>query len=425
MTMTPVEKATVLDQSSVLELALRQFEAAADHLQLETRFRRILRRSRRELTVTFPVRMRDDSFAVFTGYRVHHNIVRGPASGGIRYHPDLNINAIRALALWSTWRSALLRIPFGGAYGGVVCDPTSMTEAERENLTRRFTTEISILLGPDRDIPSPDRSTDAQVMAWMMDTYSMHRGYSVPAVVAGKPVAIGGSRGWAASSGLGTAVLCRELARLRGLNVENTRIALQGTGPIGASAAHVLHEWGARIVAIGDGQQGVFQNNGLDVPAVLRYIAEHGSLQGCPLGSPVDSPTLAPLPCDILVLSGFERIDEQSAKAMQAMMVVEGAYGTIAPEIDALLEARGVMVLPDILGGSGGTAASYFEWVQDIQETFWSESQINVRIEEMLLRAFEDTYALHQRDGISLRLAAHCLAVGRVADAHRIRGLYP
>ena len=425
MALNPVEKATVLDQSSVLELALRQFEAAADHLQLETRYRRILRRSRRELTVTFPVRMRDDSFAVFTGYRVHHNIVRGPAAGGIRYHPDLTIDAVRALALWSTWRSALLRIPFGGAYGGVVCDPTTMTEAERENLTRRFTTEISILLGPDRDIASPDRSTDAHVMGWMMDTYSMHRGFSVPAVVMGKPVASGGSPGWAASSGLGTAMLCRELARLRGLSVENTRVALQGTGPIGSSAARVLHEWGARIVAIGDGQQGVFQNSGLAVPAVLRYFDEHGSLAGCPEGSPVGGPTLAPLPCDILVLSGFERIDEQSARAMQAAVVVEGAYGTIAPEIDALLEARGIVVLPDILGGSGGAAASYFEWVQDIQETFWSEDLINSRIEEMLLRAFADTYTLHQRDGISLRLAAHCLAVGRVAAAHRIRGLYP
>jgi len=423
--MTPAERATVLDQSAVLDLALRQFDAAADHLRLETRFRRILRRSRRELTVTFPVRMSDDSFAVFTGFRVHHNIVRGPASGGIRYHPDLNINAMRALALWSTWRAALLRIPFGGAYGGVVCDPTGMTNAERENLTRRFTTEISILLGPDRDIPSPDRSTDAHVMGWMMDTISMHRGFSVPAVVSGKPVSIGGSPGWATSSGRGTAVLCRELARLRGLDVANMGIALQGTGPIGASAARILHLWGARIVALSDGGQGVFQNSGLDVPAVLRYVDEHGSLQGCPHGSAVTGPTLAPLPCDILVLSGFERIDEQAAAAMQAAVVVEGAYGTIAPEIDALLEARGIVVLPDILGGSGGAAASYFEWVQNIQETFWTEDEINSRIEEMLLRAFQDMYALHQRDGISLRLAAHCLAVARVAEAHRLRGLYP
>ncbi len=423
--MTPVEKATALDQSSVLELALRQFDAAADHLRLEARYRRILRQSRRELTVTFPVRMRDDSFAMFTGYRVHHNIVRGPACGGIRYHPDLTIDAVRALALWSTWRAALLRIPFGGAYGGVVCDPASMTEEERENLTRRFTTEISILLGPDRDIASPDRSTDDHVMGWMMDTYSMHRGFSVPAVVTGKPVAIGGSRGWAASSGRGTAVLCRELARLRGLDVQNTRVALQGAGPIGASAARVLFGWGARIVALGDGRQGVFQNSGLEVPAVLRYFDEHGSLQGCPYGSPVAGPTLAPMPCDILVLSGFERIDEQAAAAMQAGVVVEGAYGTIAPEIDRVLEDRGIVVMPDILGGSGGAAASYFEWVQDIQETFWSEDQISSRIEAMLLRGFEDVYALHQRDGISLRLAAHCLAVGRVAEAHRLRGLYP
>lgn len=423
--MTPLESATVLDQRSILDLALRQFEAAADHLALETRYRRMLRQSHRELTVNFPVRMRDDSFQMFTGYRVHHNIVRGPAAGGIRFHPDLNLDAIRALALWSTWRAALLRIPFGGAYGGVICDPALMNMAERENLTRRFTTEISILIGPDRDIPSPDRSTDAQVMGWMMDTYSMHQGYSVPAVVTGKPVAIGGSQGWASASGMGTAVLCRELGLAHGLPLQGARLALQGTGPIGSVAARVLDQWGASIVAISDGQHGIHATQGLDVAATMRFYEEHLSLEGCPQGMPISGATIATVPCEMLVLSGFERVGPEAAAAMQARLVVEGAYGAMTPEVDAILERRGVTVVPDILGGSGGSVTSYFEWVQDIQETFWNESDIHRRMEDMLLRAFHEVMALHRQDGISLRLAAHCLAVRRVAEAHRIRGLYP
>jgi glutamate dehydrogenase (NAD(P)+) len=422
--MATVENSTVLDQRSILDLALRQFDAAADHIGLEIGYRRILRQSRRELTVSFPVRMRDDSLAMFTGYRVHHNIVRGPAAGGIRYHPDLNLDAVRALALWSTWRAALLRVPFGGAYGGVVCDPTTMDRSELEHLTRRFTTEISILLGPDRDIPSPDRSTDAQVMGWMMDTFSMHQGYSVPAVVTGKPVAIGGTHGWAKASGRGTAILCQLLAEARGLSLKGARVVLQGSGPIGATAAQVLAEWGCTIVALGDGQYGVRQESGLDVPAVLRYYDEHESLRGSPYGSQING-TLASLPCDILVLSGFERIDERVAQQVQAKMIVEGAYGAIPPEADAVLEQRGIPVLPDVLGGSGGTVASYFEWVQDLQETFWSEADIIERLEEVLRRAFQEVYTVYERDGISLRMAAQCLAIERVADAHRIRGLYP
>jgi glutamate dehydrogenase (NAD(P)+) len=293
-----------------------------------------------------------------------------------------------------------------------------------EHLTRRFTTEISILIGPDRDIPSPDRSTDAQVMGWMMDTFSMHQGYSVPAVVTGKPVAIGGTHGWAKASGRGTAILCQLLAEVRGLTLKGARVVLQGSGPIGATAAQVLAEWGCTIVALGDGQFGVQQESGLDVPAVLRYYDEHESLRGSPYGSQI-SGTLASLPCDILVLSGFERIDERVAQQVQAKMIVEGAYGAIPPEADAVLEQRGIPVLPDILGGSGGAVASYFEWVQDLQETFWSEADINERLEAVLRRAFQEVYTVHERDGISLRMAAQCLAIERVADAHRIRGLYP
>lgn len=423
--MTPVDYSTALKERSILDLALQQFDAAADRLQLAPSMRRVLRQSRRELTVTFPVRLRDNRLTMFTGFRIHHNIVRGPAAGGVRYHPELTIDTVRALALWSTWRAAIVRIPFGGAYGGVVCDPTNLDRDELEHLTRRFTTEISILLGPDRDIPSPDRSTDAQIMGWMMDTYSMHAGYSVPAVVTGKPLAIGGSQGWARSSGRGTAILCRELAGARGLPLAGSRVAVQGVGPIGATAVQLLAEWGCLVVALGDGQHGVYDAAGLPIASVLRYYDEHESLRDCPYGMAVQGAALASVTCDILVLSGFERIDGEAAQTVDAKLIVEGAYGAITADADTVLEGRGIWVLPDILGGSGGAVASYFEWVQDLQETFWSEDDINERLDDVLRRAFADVRDRSERDGSSLRLAAYCMAVERVADAHRIRGLYP
>jgi glutamate dehydrogenase (NAD(P)+) len=410
---------------STLDLALAQFDAAAAALQLETGLRRILRQSKRELTVSFPVRMSDGAISMFTGYRVHHSIARGPAAGGIRYHPDLTLDTVRALAMWSSWRAALVGIPFGGAYGGVVCDPSRLTAEELEHITRRFTTEITILIGPERDIPSPDRSTDAQIMAWMMDTYSMHMGYSVPAVVTGKPVAIGGSQGWARASGRGTAILCRELAALYGISLSGARVAVQGCGPIGSTASQLLAEAGSIVVAIADGAYGVRRPDGLDVGAVLRYYDEHESLQGCPHGEPIDGTHLAAEPCDILVLSGFERIDARAAAEVQARLVVEGAYGAVLPEADTILLRRGIPVLPAVLGGSGGAVASYFEWVQDLQETFWSEQDIIERLDGVLTRALATVYARQRRDGVTLRLAADCLAIEQVADAHRLRGLYP
>jgi glutamate dehydrogenase (NAD(P)+) len=262
-------------------------------------------------------------------------------------------------------------------------------------------------------------------MGWMMDTFSMHQGYSVPAVVTGKPVAIGGSHGWAKASGRGTAILCHELAAANNISLRGARVVLQGSGPIGATAVQVLQEWGCVIVAMGDGQYGVLQDSGLDVTAVLRYYDEHESLRDCPYGTPINGTTLATLPCDILVLSGFERIDDGAAREVGAKLIVEGAYGAITPEADSILEGRGIAVLPDILGGSGGAVASYFEWVQDLQETFWSEVELNDKLDQLLRRAFTDVYAMHRRDDISLRMAAQCIAIERVADAHRIRGLYP
>jgi len=410
---------------ATLELALAQFDAAAAHAGLEAGVRRIIRSPRRELTVSFPVQMRNGELAMFTGYRVHHNIVRGPAAGGIRYHPDLDLDTVRALAMWTTWRAALLHLPFGGAYGGVICDPTALNLQELEHLTRRFTTEIAILIGPDRDIPSPDRSTDAQVMAWMMDTYSMHQGYSVPAVVTGKPLAIGGSQGWATASGRGATTLCRLLAASLDLPLAGARVAVQGCGPIGATAAAQLARSGSRVVAIADGQAGVFRHAGLDVDAVIRFFDEHQSLRECPHGERLDDGALAGVSCDILLLSGFERIDAEAARAVQARLIVEGAYGALLPEADAVLAARGIPVLPAVLGGSGGAVASYFEWVQDLQEIFWSEDDINVRLDELLGRTFAEVQARAASEGVGLRVAADALAIERVAEAHRLRGLFP
>lgn len=423
--MSALTPAAVQGERSTLALALAQFDAAAEYLHLESGVRRILRQPKRELTVSFPVRMSDGTIAMFTGYRVHHSLARGPAAGGIRYHPDLTLDTVRALAMWSTWRAALVHIPFGGAYGGVVCDPARLTAEELEHITRRFTTELTILIGPERDIPSPDRSTDARIMAWMMDTYSMHMGYSVPAVVTGKPVAIGGSEGWARASGRGTAILCRELADRRGLALPGARVAVQGCGPIGSTASQLLADAGCTIVAIADGAHGVLRREGLEVGTTLRYYDEHESLRDCPSGEAIDGTHLAQVPCDILVLSGFERIDAATAAGVQARMVVEGAYGAVLPEADAVLMQRDIPVLPAVLGGSGGAVASYFEWVQDLQETFWSEQDINERLDDVLTRAFAGVCARQERDGVTLRLAADCLAIEQVADAHRIRGLYP
>ena len=423
--MQPSTPAVSSRASGTLELALAGFDAAADHLRLEPGLRRVLRQAKRELAVSFPVRMRDGSLRLFDGFRVQHSIARGPAAGGIRYHPDLSLETVRALAMWSSWRAAVVRIPFGGAYGGVVCDPAALAREELERLTRRFTTEIAILIGPERDIPSPDRSTDGQVMAWMMDTYSMHRGYSVPAVVTGKPVAIGGSQGWARCSGRGTAILVRGLARLAGLDLADARIAVQGCGPIGATAARVLHGDGSRVVALADGQHGLHLVDGLDIASALRHFDEHGTLLHSATGTPIDGASLAAVPCDLLVLSGFERIDAEAAGRVQARLIVEGAYGAITPEADAILRGRGITVLPDILGGAGGAVASYFEWVQDLQESFWSEQDIQARLDEVLSAALIEVHARAVREQISLRLAAYALAVERVAEAHRVRGLYP
>ncbi len=414
------------DAVNPYHMALQQLDRAAEHLKLEDGLRRILGSMKRELEVQFPVRMDDGSVRVFTGYRVQHNLARGPAKGGIRYHPDVSLDEVRALAMWMTWKCAVVRVPFGGAKGGVVVDPKQLSVGELERLTRRYTTEISVLIGPKRDIPAPDVNTNPQIMAWMMDTYSMHVGYSVPAVVTGKPVSIGGSEGRLEATGRGVVIVAREAARWQGLELAEASVAVQGFGNVGGTAARVFHEAGARVVAVSDVNGGIYNERGLDIPAVLRHVQEAGTVVGFPGAEFITNQQLLELPVDLLVPAALENvITAENAPKVRAKMVVEGANGPTTPEADAILQDKGILVVPDILANSGGVTASYFEWVQDLQSFFWSEAEVNKRLEFIMLNAFKEVLRVHQEKGVDLRTAAYILAVGRVAQATKLRGIYP
>ncbi|MCS7003067.1 MAG: Glu/Leu/Phe/Val dehydrogenase, partial [Dehalococcoidia bacterium] len=396
--------------------ALRQFDAAADRLKLDDNIRVMLRAPKRELTVNFPVKMDTGKVQVFTGYRVHHNVVRGPAKGGVRYALQVDIGEVRALAMWMTWKCALFRLPFGGAKGGVVVDPTALSPGELERLTRRYTTEIAMLLGPDMDIPAPDMGTNAQIMAWMVDTYSQHRGYSVPGVVTGKPLAIGGSEGRVEATARGVTVIAAAAARRRGLALEGARVVVQGYGNVGSNTVKLLARRGARIVAVSDVKGGVYDERGLDVERLRRYAQVTGTVVG--FGQPITNAELLSLPCDILIPAALEnQITAANADSVRAAIIVEAANGPITPEADAILNDRGVFIAPDILSNAGGVTVSYFEWVQDLQQYFWDESEITNRLETLMLRAFTDVTEVVDREGVDMRTAASMLAIGRVAEA--------
>lgn len=407
-------------------IAQHQFDIAADELDLSPGIRQTLRVPQRELTVNFPVKLDDGSIRVFSGYRVHHNSSRGPTKGGIRYHPDTNIDEVRALAMWMTWKCAVVNIPYGGAKGGVVCDPKAMSMAELERLTRRYTSEISILLGPERDIPAPDVNTTPQVMAWIMDTFSMHKGYTVPAVVTGKPINIGGSLGRNEATARGTAIVVREAAAQLGLKLDAARVVVQGYGNAGAIAARLLHEQGATIVGVSDSQGGIYHKGGLDPQAVRRYKDANGTVVGFPEADRVSNAELLELPCDILVPAALEnQITGANAARVKARIVAEAANGPTTPEADAILYDHGVLVLPDILANAGGVTVSYFEWVQDLQDFFWSESEVNAKLERIMVASFEQVRAIALHRKVHMRTAAYLLAVQRVAEATTTRGIYP
>jgi glutamate dehydrogenase (NAD(P)+) len=411
---------------SPFENALKQFDLAADLLHLDPNLRDILRHCKRELTVHFPVKLDDGSIRVFEGFRVQHNIARGPAKGGLRFHPAVTLDEIKALAMWMTWKCAVVGIPYGGAKGGVVCDPKKLSPTELENLTRRFATEISLLIGPDRDIPAPDVNTSPQIMAWIMDTYSMAAGHSVPAVVTGKPLSIGGSEGRLDATARGAVDVIVEAAKHAKLPLADAKVVIQGYGNAGAPLAELLSGLGARIVGVSDSTGAIHNAKGLDVARLWRYKRETGSVAGFPTSDPVDPMGLLELPCDILVPAALEnQITAANADRIKARVIAEAANGPTTPEADRILAQRRVMVLPDILCNAGGVTVSYFEWVQDLQSFFWDEADIHTRLNRIMVRAFESVVKTAETRECDLRTAAHVVAIQRVADATTTRGIYP
>ena len=407
-------------------VAQQQFDRAADKLDLDPGLRRVLRQPRRELTVHFPVKMDDGSVQVFTGYRVQHNLGRGPAKGGIRYHQDVTLDEVKALAMWMTWKCAVVGIPYGGGKGGVVVDPKKLSRKELEGLTRRYATEISILIGPERDIPAPDVNTNAQTMAWIMDTYSMHVGYTVPAIVTGKPIALGGSQGRNEATARGAVYCIEEAAPHLGLDLAKATVVVQGYGNAGSIAARLMAEVGSKIIAVSDSTGGIVDPNGLDPLKVLAWKQEHGTVQGYPGARDITNAELLETPCDILIPAALEnQITARNAGRIEARIVAEAANGPTTPEADAELYRRGVFVIPDILCNAGGVTVSYFEWVQDLNRDFWNEAVVNAKLREIMVKAFGDTLATSLREEVDMRLAAYMLAVERVASATSTRGLYP
>jgi glutamate dehydrogenase (NAD(P)+) len=407
-------------------MALAQFDRAARHLSLKRGIEGYLRTPERELTVNFPVKMDDRSVRIFTGYRIHHSTARGPTKGGIRYHPAVTLDEVRALAMWMTWKCAIMNLPYGGAKGGVVCDPKALSRQELENLTRRYATAISLLISPEGDIPAPDVGTNAEIMAWIMDTYSMHRGYSVPAVVTGKPVSVGGSLGRAEATGRGVAIVTREALARMGRSLEGARVAVQGFGNVGRVSALLLHQAGARLVAVSDSTGGILNPAGLDPFSLERHKQESGRLADYPGGEPIDNEALLAADCDVLIPAALEQqITDANAEHVRARLVVEGANGPTTPEAERILADRGIIVVPDILANAGGVTVSYFEWVQDLQAFFWTAEEIDQRLEQLMRRAFQAVTAAAEQRGVDMRLAALILAVDRVADAIMTLGIYP
>jgi len=408
------------------EVAQSQFDLAADRLGLDQGVRAVLREPRREFTVHFPVHMDDGSVKVFTGYRVQHNLGRGPAKGGIRYHQDVSLDEVKALAMWMTWKCAVVGIPYGGGKGGVIVDPKGLSQKELEGLTRRYFTEIEILVGPEKDIPAPDVNTNSQIMAWMMDTFSMHAGYTVPGVVTGKPISLGGSEGRNEATARGTVFCIVEAARHLGMDLKTSRVAVQGFGNAGSIAAQLIADEGATVVAVSDSTGGISAPGGLDVNKVIAWKKEHGTVQGFPGSTDVSNAEVLEVDCDILIPAALEnQITARNAGNVKARLVAEAANGPTTPEADEILYKNGTFMIPDILCNAGGVTVSYFEWVQDLNRDHWSESVVNAKLKEIMVKAFGETLAVAGTEECNMRTAAYLLAVKRVADAMTLRGLYP
>lgn len=412
---------------SAWESAQHQLAEAVRQLGLDDGFHDLLRTPRREISVAVPLRHDDGRVEVLQGFRVQHNLSRGPAKGGVRFHPDTDLDEVRALAMWMTWKCALIGIPYGGAKGGVRVDPKSLSRNELERVTRRYASELMPVIGPEKDIPAPDVGTDEQTMAWMMDTYSTHAGYTVTGVVTGKPMSIGGSqgRGGATSRGVMFAAFCA--LRGAGLDPRDVTVAVQGFGKVGALAAQFMHDAGCTVVAVSDVGGAIYNPGGLDPQALLGHTRGGApTVVGFPGTDTLTNAELLTLDVDVLIPAALEGVlHEGNADQVKARFVVEGANGPTTPDADAVLEDRGVLIVPDVLANSGGVAVSYFEWVQDLQAYFWSEDEVNDRLKKLMERSYREVSELAAERGTSLRIAAQMIGVGRVAEAHRTRGLYP
>jgi glutamate dehydrogenase/leucine dehydrogenase len=417
---------TTTTTRNAYDAALENFDAAADTMGLDNDVRQMIKYPERELTVAVPVRMDDGHIHRFVGYRVQHSSVRGPAKGGIRYHPQVTLDEVRALATWMTWKCAVVNIPFGGAKGGITCDPKHMSEGELERMTRRYTSAILPLIGPERDIPAPDVYTNSQTMAWIMDTYSMTKGYAIPGVVTGKPICLGGSLGRNEATGRGVFYTIESLCEHLRMPLKGATVVVQGFGNAGSIAAQLLHSAGAKVIAVNDSTGCVYNKNGLNIPELIHMKALTGHVEGFPESEAIDPSELLALECDILVPAALENaIHAENAAAVGARVIAEAANGPLTPEADRILERKGVFVIPDILCNAGGVTVSYFEWVQDEQHLFWEAQDVYNRLERVMKTAFRDVLKIHLERKVPMRIAANMLGIGRVAEAVHLRGVYP
>jgi glutamate dehydrogenase (NAD(P)+) len=420
-------QAAPAEELNPFKIAQQQFDTAANYLDLDDSMRQVLKNAKRQLVVSIPVKMDEGHVRVFEGYRVQHNVARGPAKGGIRFHPGVTLDEVKALASWMTWKCATVGIPYGGGKGGVVCDPKSMSKGELERLTRRYAFEIAPIIGPDRDIPAPDVYTDEQTMAWIMDTISMVRGHTELGVVTGKPIALGGSQGRGEATARGCLYAVREACRVRGINLRDARVAIHGFGNAGANFARLVSsEDGARVVAIADSRAGVYNEHGIGVQAALRHKAETGTVEGLHHTEPIGRDEVLEAECDILLPASLENsITLANVENVRARVIAELANGPVTPGADRVLFDRGVFLLPDILANAGGVTVSYYEWVQDQYGYFWTEERVRETLEQTMRTAFAGVYAAAERFRTDMRIGAYIVAVSRVAEATRVRGIFP
>jgi len=420
-----VDDAKEIKEENPFESMMQRFDEAAGSLDLDPNIYKILRWPNREITLYIPVMMDDGNYQVFTGYRVQHNFARGPAKGGVRYSPDVSLDEVRALAAWMTWKCAVVNIPFGGAKGGIICEPRDMSPAELERLTRRYTAELLDFIGPEKDVPAPDMNTNEQTMAWMMDTYSMHARHLVTAAVTGKPIEIGGSRGRKEATGRGLLFVCNEACKKFGFKTADTRVVIQGAGNVGGTAALLMHQEGYRIIGLADITGALYNPNRLDVPGVLAYLKENKTVEGYTGAEHISTADLLELECEILMPAATEnQITTQNADRIRCRILAEGANGPTTADADEIISAKKIFVIPDILANAGGVTVSYFEWVQDRMGFFWNEETVNTRLHEIMVSSFNDVVGFANKYQVNTRLAAYMLAIDRVAYDTRLRGIY-